>query len=220
MAEPKKNFLLALAGLSGSGKTTVAREVVKELRDKHDVDIVVLEADPIRKEILGVSPTTRLDKDAYSWEVTKKVIAEMDQRTEDLFAEGKSVVWTSILVQERQRKEKQEFAEKNGVNFVGIWLEAPEHVLLERVEQRSREDNDASDAGVDIVKRQIERQQKVTDWPKVDAGQSVTEVAKQVVDLMSTFQVIEPKNSQRPDTKFKAKPAAKTRRRPNSGFSR
>ncbi|TNE28605.1 MAG: adenylyl-sulfate kinase, partial [Alphaproteobacteria bacterium] len=170
MKKPQNTFLLALGGLSGSGKTATAHQVAQALHARDGTDIAVIEPDPIRKELLGVSPTTRLGDDAYIWEITKQVIAEMEQRTAALLAAGTSVIWTSTFAQEYQRQEKQDYAAAHGAQFAGFWLDAPQGVLLERVSLRELEGNDASDANADILLRQIERQQPVTDWPKINAA--------------------------------------------------
>jgi len=187
-----QQFLLALGGLSGSGKTTAAHAVAKKLKKTRNIDAVVLESDPIRKDILGVSHTTRLDKDGYTWEVTKQVIAEMNRRTEELLAEGKSVIWTSTLVAENQRRKKEDYAKKVGVVFAGFWLETHEDVLIERVSKRTEAGTDASDATTEIVKMQIAQQESVTDWPKIDAGGSIDTVAQDIITGMETRGLIAP----------------------------
>lgn len=189
----KNNFLLALGGLSGSGKTTAAHAVAQKLKEARGIDAVVLESDPIRKDILGVPHTTRLGKDGYSWEVTKQVIAEMSRRTEDLLADGKSVIWTSTLVAENQRKEKEDYAKQAGVTFAGFWLETHEDVLIERVTKRAEAGTDASDATAEIVKMQITQQKAVTDWPKIDAGRSIETVAEDIITQMEKRGMIAPK---------------------------
>lgn len=189
----KNNFLLALGGLSGSGKTTAAHEVAKKLKEAHGIEAVVLESDPIRKDILGVPHTTRLGKEGYAWEVTKQVIAEMNRRTADLLAEGKSVIWTSTLVAENQRKEKEDYAQQAGVAFTGFWLETHEDVLIDRVTKRVEAGTDASDATADIVKMQISQQKAVTDWPKIDAGRSIDTVAEDIITQMEKRGLVAPK---------------------------
>ncbi len=188
----KNNFLLALGGLSGSGKTTAAHAVAKKLKDTRGIEAVVLESDPIRKDILGVPHTTRLGKDSYTWEVTKQVIAEMNRRTAELLAEGKSVIWTSTLVAENQRKEKEDYAQQAGVAFAGFWLETHEDVLIDRVTKRAEAGTDASDATAEIVKMQIAQQKTVTDWPKIDAGRSIDTVAQDIISEMEKRKLIAP----------------------------
>jgi hypothetical protein len=188
----KNNFLLALGGLSGSGKTTAAHAVAKKLKDTRGIEAVVLESDPIRKDILGVPHTTRLGKDGYTWEVTKQVIAEMNRRTEELLAEGKSVIWTSTLVAENQRKEKEDYAQQAGVVFAGFWLDTHEDVLIDRVTKRAEAGTDASDATAEIVKMQIAQQKTVTDWPKIDAGRSIDTVAQDIISEMEKRKLIAP----------------------------
>ena len=184
MAVSEQAFLMVLAGLSGSGKTTIADHVAKELSRKHNMSVVVLDSDPVRKDILGVPHTTRLGEDAYAWDITKKVIAEMDKRTTDYLSKSTSVILTSILVEEAHRKEKQNFAENCHVPFIGLWLDAPEQILLQRVEKRSQQNTDASDANVAVVKKQIQAQESITDWPKINSDRSVEDIVQDVIEMM------------------------------------
>src|SRR5690606_18114579 len=137
--------------------------------------------------------TTRLGKEGYAWAVTKQVIAEMNRRTEDLLAEGKSVIWTSTLVAENQRREKEDYAKQAGVTFAGFWLETHEDVLIDRVTKRAEAGTDASDATAEVVKMQIAQQKAVTDWPKIDAGRSIDAVAEDIITQMEKRGLIAPK---------------------------
>jgi predicted kinase len=82
--------------------------------------------------------------------------------------------------------ERQAFAavaQKAGVPFTGLWLEAPEGALTERVATRR---HDASDATAEIVRRQIEVDLGVLGWTRIDTGGAPAEVlarAKQGLGL-------------------------------------
>jgi len=61
--------LIAIGGLSGSGKSTLARGIAQKIINPKASDhIILLSNDDIRKELWGVSKTTRLPSEAYTWE--------------------------------------------------------------------------------------------------------------------------------------------------------
>jgi aminoglycoside phosphotransferase family enzyme/predicted kinase len=89
--------LVLVGGLPGTGKTTLGGA----LADRFGA--VVLSSDRIRKELAGISPTTRagaaFGEGIYTRERTEAVYAELLQRAEQLLGHGESVVldasWTS-----------------------------------------------------------------------------------------------------------------------------
>src|SRR5690606_6065480 len=82
--------LIAIGGLSGSGKTTIAEALAAHVGAAPGARIV--ESDRIRKTLHGVSPETRLPDKAYRPEVSERVYREMAWRANLVLAEGGSVV--------------------------------------------------------------------------------------------------------------------------------
>ena len=66
------------------------------------------------------------------------------------------------------------------VPFTGIWLEADAAVLWQRVGARR---GGPSDATVDVLARQLERQVEDMSWHRIDAGGSVTDIADAILSL-------------------------------------
>ena len=53
------------------------------------------------------------------------------------------------------------------VPFVGIWLEAPEPVLVARTERRR---HDPSDANADVIRMQLRQQTDAVSWHRIEAS--------------------------------------------------
>jgi predicted kinase len=54
-----------------------------------------------------------------------------------------------------------------GVPFAGLWLEAPEAVLMARIDRRR---HDASDATTDVIRHQLEQPTGTMTWHRIDAS--------------------------------------------------
>ncbi|MDA0991422.1 MAG: AAA family ATPase, partial [Verrucomicrobia bacterium] len=67
--------LIALGGVSGTGKSTIAREIAPHLGPAPGA--LVLSSDLMRKKILGVEPLTRLTGSAYDSETDQAVYGEL-----------------------------------------------------------------------------------------------------------------------------------------------
>src|SRR5690606_6736132 len=70
---PPEPRLVAIGGLSGTGKSTLAHGLAPELRGP--VGARVLRSDVLRKRLAGVPPETRLPASAYSRESAAQVYA-------------------------------------------------------------------------------------------------------------------------------------------------
>ena len=164
MLRPSPPRLLALGGLSGSGKSTAAAAVASVVGSAPGAR--VLSSDRIRKAIHGVRPETRLGSEAYRPEVSARVYAILRERAAAVLASGHSVVVDAVFDREDERESIAAVAHGLGVAFQGVWLEAPERLLLERVAARR---GDPSDADSSVVRRQLERDVGHIAWNRLPA---------------------------------------------------
>jgi predicted kinase len=86
---------------------------------------------------------------------------------------GHSVVVDAVFAQAAQRQSIERAARAAGVAFAGIWLEAPERILIERVTGRG---SDVSDADADVVRMQCAQSAGDVRWLAVDAAADVDQV--------------------------------------------
>nr|WP_232372718.1 bifunctional aminoglycoside phosphotransferase/ATP-binding protein [Acuticoccus mangrovi] len=160
--------LYAIGGLSGSGKTTIARAVAPEL------GAVVIRADTVRKHIWGVAPEVHLGAAAYDAVTTERVYRRLRVDAARALRAGSSVVLDATFADPADRAAVRRLANHLGVPFAGIWLKAPRAILAERVAGRS---GDASDADVAVVEAQSHRDLGAIDWIDVAANAEPDEVA-------------------------------------------
>ncbi|MCU4178208.1 AAA family ATPase [Bosea sp. BH3] len=158
----RRPMLVAVGGYSGSGKSTVAAAIAPALGPAPGARIAA--SDRIRKRLCGVSPETRLPQEGYSDEVSGRTYAEMAVIAGNALAQGHAAIADAVFDRRSERERIEAVALAAGVPFRGLWLEAPEQVLVERVSARR---GDPSDATPDIVRSQLARQGDPSDWTRL-----------------------------------------------------
>ncbi|MGR7996866.1 bifunctional aminoglycoside phosphotransferase/ATP-binding protein [Xanthobacter sp. ZOL 2024] len=151
--------LIAIGGLSGSGKTTRALEWAPYTGRAPGA--VVIRSDVERKRMFGGPLTAPLPAEAYAAAVTRQVYAELCEQARRILATGQSVIVDAVHAHAQERGAIAAVAQALHLPFVGIWLEAPLAVRVERVTQRQ---GDASDADADVARRQQAYDLGSVDW--------------------------------------------------------
>ncbi len=163
--------LVAIGGLSGSGKSTVARLVGPDLGVKPGARW--LRSDVIRKLQHGLEEHETLPSSAYGPGTSGPVYREMLDRARTALDCGYSVILDAVFARGEERDRADALAEELGVPFHGFWLEAPLKVRKERVAARR---DDASDADVRVVDLQEETELGEIRWHRVQAGPTSPQV--------------------------------------------
>lgn len=168
--------LLAIGGLSGSGKSTIAAAVAHAFGSVPGAR--VLSSDRLRKQFFSVSAQTRLPPEAYSSEVSGRVYAGQARQAQALLGLGVAVVADAVFSNPQGREAIEQCAVASAVPFAGIWLDVPADRLFERVASRQ---NDPSDATSDVVQRQLASDTGPLTWHRVSAAGTVDEVVGEVL---------------------------------------
>ncbi|MEQ8966215.1 MAG: AAA family ATPase [Azospirillaceae bacterium] len=163
--EPAPARLVAVGGLSGTGKTTAARGLAPDLGRAPGA--LILRSDVARKRAAGVLETEALPAGAYSESATAAVYGSLVTRAQRALAAGHAVIADAVYAERAERLAIGEVAGRIGVRFDGIWLEAGRDRLVARVSARS---GDASDADAAIVDRQLGYDLGPLDWTRIDAS--------------------------------------------------
>jgi predicted kinase len=92
---------------------------------------------------------------------------------------GHSVVVDAVYARAADRRVIEHVAEAASVPFIGLWLDAPESLLVDRTTQRR---NDASDADASVIR--LQRTQDIGDirWCRLDASVSEASVLSSATD--------------------------------------
>lgn len=167
--------LVAIGGLSGSGKSSVAAAAAHRLGQPPGAR--VLSSDRIRKRLHGVPAETRLPPEAYQPSVSKRVYAEQARIAATYLKSGHAVIADAVFdrAEDRQRIEA---AVPDSVPFNGFWLDAPLELLIDRV---SRRVGDPSDATPSVLRQQASSATK-TEWQSLSSGEAVANVAAMLIE--------------------------------------
>jgi len=161
---PAPARLVAVGGLSGSGKTTFARALAPLIGAAPGA--VVLRSDEIRKRLAGVRPTDRLTPDAYAPGTSERVYGEMLALARRALAGGRTVALDAVFLRLEERRAVQALAAEMEVPFQGVWLQGRPEMLTERLGERR---GDASDADARVLAEQLTRDPGPMDWRVTDA---------------------------------------------------
>jgi aminoglycoside phosphotransferase family enzyme/predicted kinase len=174
---PPHPCLVAVGGLSGSGKSTLALRLAPSIGAVPGA--VVLRSDETRKRLCGVPLLQRLGPEGYSSHVSERVYSTVAEQAALVLRAGHSVVVDAVYARAADRRVIEQVAEAASVPFIGLWLDAPESLLIDRTAQRR---NDASDADTNVVRMQ--RAQDLGDirWSRLDASGLAVSVLSSATD--------------------------------------
>ncbi len=175
LLEPWTPRLMAIGGVSGTGKSTLAYGLAPSLAGAPGAR--VLRTDMIRKRLAGVDPETPLTEEFYT---PARNIQTYDHLMADArltLAGGCPVIVDAVFARQAERDAVRAVADAQGVPFQGVWLEAPPDIVARRIGSRH---GDASDATAEIALRQLEWIERPVDWRLVDAQGAPDEVARRV----------------------------------------
>ena len=176
---PAPALLVAIGGLSGTGKSTLTGALAPALGRAPGA--LHFRSDAERKRIFAVPETARLPEAAYRPEVSAKVYGRLYELAAAGLGAGQAVIVDATHQRPEDRAAIAEVAARAGVPFAGIWLEAPIAVLMHRVGARR---NDASDATAAIVAAQARAGTGAIAWPRLNTEQGPDALKAAALELV------------------------------------
>jgi aminoglycoside phosphotransferase family enzyme/predicted kinase len=162
---PAPACAVAIGGLPGSGKSTVARALAPGLGAAPGA--VILRSDEIRKRRFGLAPEQKLGQNGYTAAASEAVFAEIAEAARSIAAGGHCVIADATYMDPAYRTRLE--AALAGLPFLGAWLDVPLPELERRVAART---GDASDADLAILRRTARAGATAGAWLSVDGTDS------------------------------------------------
>jgi aminoglycoside phosphotransferase family enzyme/predicted kinase len=155
--KPKQGKLFLMSGLSGSGKSTTAKYLARQL------NAIQIRSDAVRKHLGGISLQERGGDDLYTPEMTQKTYTRLLNLGIILANQGFNVILDAKYDREQLRQDAIAQAEKHQIPLQIIYCTAPVEVIRDRLINRT---GDIADATVDLLTSQLQQAEPFTSEEK------------------------------------------------------
>jgi aminoglycoside phosphotransferase family enzyme/predicted kinase len=173
LIEPPPPRFVAVGGLSGTGKSVVARALAPELTPAPGA--VVLRSDVERKARFGLGENERLPAAAYALEVSAAVYGALAEKARRIVSAGHSAIVDAVYARPHERAA----IAAARAPFRGIFLTADLPTRLARVSARTGDASDA-DAAVAGVQEDYDLGDFDSAWAMIDASGTPNETLARV----------------------------------------
>ena len=157
---PFSPFLAITHGVSGSGKTTYTQALVEA------VSAIRIRSDIERKRLIGLPAKARSTANAaaelYSPAMTSKTYEQLAKLARTVVDAGYPAIVDATNLKHFHRRRFRQLADELRIPFVILDFHAPEFLLRERLEQRSRGGEDASEATISVLEQQLRAREALT----------------------------------------------------------
>lgn len=170
--------LVAIGGLSGSGKTTIARTLAPAMAAAGGA--IHIRSDVIRKLQQGVPAEEKLPSAAYTKEASAAVYNAMFNAAANCLKQGVPVILDAVFADPAERTQAEAVANRINVPFDGIWLECATDARQDRVAARA---GDASDATPEVALRQAAYDLGAMGWRRILGDDDAPGAAKRALKL-------------------------------------
>lgn len=164
--------LIAIGGLSGTGKSTLAKLLAPDIPGL--IGALSIRSDVCRKRLFNVAPEQPLPKNAYTADISGQVYRVMMSDARRALLASTSVILDATFLDGAEVARLERLAKETGAEFAGLRLSADLQLSKNRIMQRS---GDASDATPQIAEQQWLIATDNPSWIKLDASGTPGEVA-------------------------------------------
>lgn len=161
---PVTPLAVAIGGLQGAGKSTLARGLAPSLGPAPGA--LIVRSDEIRKHLYGLSPEVRLPPEAYSPDANAATNQALIAHACAAIEAQHSVIVDATFLDTNIRERLENQIMRAGAAFLGFWLDAPLSLLESRVSARTA---DASDATVEVLRAAAASNPGTDRWVSVNA---------------------------------------------------
>lgn len=162
--------LFIMHGLSGSGKSWLSERLASRL------GAVRMRSDVERRRLNGSLSVPSLhdrayEEGPYAPEMSRRTYARLLESAESCLKGGMDTIVDAAFLTSENRRSFRDLAEREGVPFIILSCEADPVVLAQRVQERADSRIGPSDAGPEVLKRQLQDQQRLCPQEQPDVIQ-------------------------------------------------
>ena len=154
-------FMLISHGVSGSGKSSVSRGVIKEL------GVIRIRSDVERKRLFGLNPQqhshSTLESGIYTPEATARTYDRLAELADYVIHSATPVIIDATNLKRWQRDALRDKAEQLGVPALTLSFTASEATLERRIKKRLAAGSDASEADLAVLHKQLADLEPITE---------------------------------------------------------
>ena len=150
----KRGAVVITHGVSGSGKSTVSEALI------HLESVVRIRSDVERKRLAGYSATHRVSQEEgevlYSKEMNLRTYQHLLASVSSIVQSGQVALVDAAFLRRQERVTFTNLATELDVPFRILDFDVEKEELIRRIEQRTARNDDASDANVDVLIKQLQ----------------------------------------------------------------
>ena len=147
--QKKEPFMAITHGFSGSGKSTFALMMVEES------GAVCIRSDVERIRMFERSGRSALEDGIYTLDATKATYERLLKLAVFVYESGYKVIADATFLKQWQRRLFVDYASESGTPFYIFTMVCDVALMQSRVEQRTKEGGDASEADLEVLQMQI-----------------------------------------------------------------
>ena len=150
-------LLLAVGGLSGTGKSSLARALGDTL------GVEVLRSDVVRRELFPPALAAAITDGIYQPASRERVYTALLSKAEELLRARCSVILDATFSDNKHLRAAYELAQRASASFLAVECVCPAGIALQRIHDRAAAGADVSDADEAVYLQQTEHWQP---WPE------------------------------------------------------
>jgi aminoglycoside phosphotransferase family enzyme/predicted kinase len=186
---PRRCALIITHGLSGSGKSWYAEQLVERL------GAIRIRSDVERKRLHGYKPeadtASGIGSGIYTSAASMRTYEQLARLARHVIDSGYPVIIDATFLKREQRERFRQLATGTGVPLVILACSASQDTLRQRILMRQAADTDPSEAGIAVLESQLQSQEPLGEdeladvlSPATDGAESIETLADRVAGRM------------------------------------